>query len=219
LSPDTRSRSTRILLRLARLPLLALVTVYFLLDEVVVGLFRPMLRWLAGLRPIERTAAAILALPPLATLLVFAVPFVILEPIKIWALVLIAGGNLASGSITLALAHLTSILFVERLFHLTKPKLLTIRWFAWGYGHVERLWDWSLGRLEATALWRSAAAVLAGLKRTARGLLAVLVPVGRALVAGLRRLLALIGPGAKAIVASLGARLTGLRARWSDRGR
>jgi hypothetical protein len=162
--------------RLARLPLLVLATVYFLLDEVVPALLRPVYARLAELRLFERLGAAILALSPVATLILFLVPFVVLEPFKILALVLLAGGHFTSGAVMLAASHLASIVLVERLFRLTKPKLLTIGWFARIHGIVERIYDWSLGRLKATAAWRSATALLRRVRETLRGVKALLLP-------------------------------------------
>ncbi len=170
-----------------RLALLVPVTLYFLLDEVVPALLRPVYARLAALRPIERLGEAILALPPVATLVLFLVPFAVLEPFKIYALVLIAGGHFASGSVMLAASHLASIVLVERLFRLTKPKLLTIGWFARVHGLVERVYDWSLGRLKATAAWRHTAAVLRRIREALRTAKARLVPP---IAAALRRLAA-----------------------------
>ncbi|TBW33694.1 hypothetical protein EYW49_19640 [Siculibacillus lacustris] len=187
-----RSRLARAAAAVARLPLLILVTLYFIIDEVVLAAVRPVIARIGAWRLFERLAAAILSLPAYPTLILFLVPFAILEPFKIWGLILLAGGHFVSGAIMLAASHLTSIVLVERLFHLTRPKLLTIAWFAAVYLRVERLYAWSLGRLKATAAWalvQSALAAVRGALRTARKAIAArLKPLLAELAAGLRRL-------------------------------
>ena len=143
-----------------RIPALILVTIYFLIDDVVLAAIRPIVARLAELRLFARLAEAIHRLPPYPTLVLFLVPFVVLEPFKLWGLWLVATGHLTFGGTMLAVSHLTSIVLVERLFHATRDKLLTIGWFARAYGAVMRLYDWSVGRLKATAAWRTVATLL-----------------------------------------------------------
>lgn len=138
---------------LVRVPVLVVVTIYFMIDDVVLAAIRPIVARLAELRIFQRIEAWIEGLSPYATLVLFLVPFLALEPPKILGLILLAKGQLALGGTMLAISHLTSIILVERLFHATKPKLLTIPWFAFVYSKVMALWEWSLGRLKATAAW------------------------------------------------------------------
>lgn len=186
-APDpTRSGAPRHpwLRAVLRLPLFLAATVYFLIDDVVLAAVRPIVARLAALRLFARMAEAIERLPPYPTLVLFLVPFVVLEPFKLWALWLLGTGRLAAGATMLAVSHLASIVLVERLFHATRDKLLTIPWFARVHGWVSALYDWSLGRLRATAAWRFAAATLHRLRQTLRLVLAPL----RAALRGLRRL-------------------------------
>ena len=166
---------------LLRLPLLAAATIYFLIDDVVLAAVRPVVAWFAELRLFTRLGEAIHRLPPYPTLVLFLVPFVVLEPFKLWALWLLGTGRFGPGAVMLATSHLVSIVLVERLFHATRDKLLTIGWFARLHGWVSALYDWSLGRLRATAAWRYAAAATAAIRAALRTLL---VPL-RAAVRGL----------------------------------
>lgn len=175
-SDPNRSAGPRhpLLRALWRVPLLVAATIYFLIDDVVLAAVRPIIARLAELRLFARMGEAIHRLPPYPTLVLFLVPFVVLEPFKLWALWLIGTGRLASGAAMLAVSHLVSIVLVERLFHATRDKLLSIGWFATVYGRVSALYDWSLGRLRATSAWRIAAATLARLRS---GLRAAIVPL------------------------------------------
>ena len=162
--PVWRARLRRILRAMLRPPALVLVAIYFLIDDVVLAAFRPIVAWAAELRIVLRFAVFLRRLPPYPTLMLFLVPFVVLEPFKLGGLWLMATGRFAPGLVMLVIAHVASIVLVERLFQATRDKLLTIGWFARAYGLVMRLYDWSLGRLRATAAWRRATATLAALR-------------------------------------------------------
>lgn len=179
-----------ILRALWRIPLLAAATIYFLIDDVVLAAVRPLVAWAAELRLFVRIAAALDRLPPYPTLALFLVPFAVLEPVKLWALWLLATGRVMPGAVALVIAHLLSIVLVERLFHATRAKLLTIGWFAWAYRLVMRLYDWSVGRLRTTPTWIAVVSALGALRRRIGSTLQALRPGFRALresLAGLAR--------------------------------
>lgn len=115
-------------------------------------------RWIAGL-------------PPYGALAVFALPMMLLFPLKFVALYLLADGRaLAAGAVFLG-AKVASTAFIARIFLLTKPALLRIGWFARAYGWfmpwkeaffamIRASWPWRYGRmvknrvrLEAKQAW------------------------------------------------------------------
>ena len=120
---------------------------------------RPVVAWLGSLEPIARLGRAIAALPPYGALVLLAVPFAIIEPVKILALWWLAQGHAVTGLVALALAHLASLLICERIFHAAKPKLMTIGWFARGYLALTRIRDRALAWLRKTEVWRACAAL------------------------------------------------------------
>jgi len=83
-------------------------------------------------RPVRR---AIERLSPYASSCVVAVPLAIVEPLKLVAVVIAGSGHWITGTVTIGCAYALSLLLVERLFLIVKPKLLTLRWFA-------TLWKW-----------------------------------------------------------------------------
>jgi len=178
-SPTPGAPRHPILRALWRIPLFVAATLYFLIDDVVLAAIRPLVARLAELRLFARLGEALHRLPPYPTLVLFLVPFAVLEPFKLWALWLLGTGHVSSGAVMLATSHLLSIVLVERLFHATRDKLLSIGWFARAHGVVVALYDWSLGRLRATAAWRIAAATLRRLRATLR---TMLLPLRRALL-------------------------------------
>ena len=75
----------------------------------------------------------------------------ILEPVKPVAAYLAATGQFLSSVVTLLTGELLKLVLVERLFSLTRDKLMKIPAFAWAYGHFQRAKAW----LEATEAWRA----------------------------------------------------------------
>ena len=96
-------------------------------------IWTPIRRWVQGLGPY-------------ASLCVVIVPLAIVEPLKLVAAVVAGTGHWLTGTITIVCAYLVSLFFVERLFVIAKPKLLTLHWFAAG-------WKWFVAmRSKALAL-------------------------------------------------------------------
>jgi hypothetical protein len=113
-----------------------------------------MARW----RPWARLESAIAGLPPYTALVVFALPSVLLLPLKFLALFLIAKGQLVLAGLLFAAAKICATALVARLFMLTRPALMRITWFAWAYNqfmpwkeaveaYVRSSYVWRVGRV------------------------------------------------------------------------
>lgn len=63
------------------------------------------------------------------------IPTSLVEPLKLLAIAIAGDGHWITGTAMIIGAYAMSILIVERLFRVIKPKLLTLRWFSrlWGY--------------------------------------------------------------------------------------
>lgn len=131
----------------------AVITVFVILDEFLRPLYRPLLRRLAELRVMRRLEETVAALPRPLVLLALAIPFAIAEPLKLFGLLLFARGQFWAGLVVTAFAHLMSFVFVERIYHAGREKLLGYRWFAWIMGQVVRVRDSVLGWVRATAAY------------------------------------------------------------------
>lgn len=112
-------------------PLRAIIVFAMVLDGIFRPLYRPVIRALSNLKIIRRLESRIAQLPRLAILLCLAVPFAIAEPMKIIGLVLFAHGAFKSGVVLTIIAHLSTFLVVERIYHAGREKLLTYGWLAW----------------------------------------------------------------------------------------
>ncbi|WP_280170918.1 hypothetical protein [Agrobacterium pusense] len=112
-------------------PLRAIIVFAMVLDGIFRPLYRPVIRALSNLKITQRLESRIAQLPRLAILLCLAVPFAIAEPMKIIGLVLFAHGAFKSGVVLTIIAHLSTFLIVERIYHAGREKLLTYGWLAW----------------------------------------------------------------------------------------
>jgi hypothetical protein len=68
---------------------------------------------------------------PYQSLAVLLVPTSLVERMKLVAVVVAGDGHWITGTAMIVIAYAASLLFVERLFRIVKPKLLTLPWFAW----------------------------------------------------------------------------------------
>jgi hypothetical protein len=85
-------------------------------------------------------------LGPYQSLAVLLVPTTLVEPIKLIAVWVAGEGHWLSGTGMLIGAYAVSLLFVERLFRVVKPKLMTLRWFA-------KSWNWFVALRNKIAPW------------------------------------------------------------------
>jgi hypothetical protein len=146
-------------------------------------------RW----RPWARLEAKIAGLPPYAALVVFALPSLLLLPLKFLALFLIANGRLVLAGLLFAAAKVGATALVARLFMLTRPALMQIGWFAQVYNrfmswkeameaYVRSSYVWRVGRIwkarakrVAAAQWQRLQPALARWREAARVAVARLI--------------------------------------------
>ncbi|WP_441236949.1 hypothetical protein [Bradyrhizobium sp. 930_D9_N1_4] len=139
-----------------------LAAVYFVVDAIFMAVAAPISRWLGRYLEFKRVRAWIRSLPPYASLALFSVPVIILEPVKPVAAYLAATGQVVSGAATLIVGELLKLVLVERLFHLTRDKLMKIPAFAWAYGKFAAVRAW----LQATEAWRAVRALSRSVRDT-----------------------------------------------------
>jgi hypothetical protein len=116
--------------------------IYFLVDAVFFTLAKPVVRRLADYWAFESVRTWIVSLRPYPTLALFLVPVVVLEPVKPVAACLTATGHIIGGLTVLAVGELVKLLIIERLFRLSRDKLLSIPVFAWCYETFCQSQDW-----------------------------------------------------------------------------
>jgi hypothetical protein len=88
---------------------------------------------MASRRPSEilpRIRQRIEKLGPYQSLALLAVPICLVEPMKLVAVAIAGEGQWFTGLAVIVAAYAASLLLVERLFRIVKPKLLKLPWFA-----------------------------------------------------------------------------------------
>ena len=79
---------------------------------------------------LARTRRRVQKINPYLSLVVLLVPLLLVEPLKLVGLFVAGKGHWLTGTGMLLMAYAVSLLFVERLFRVVKPKLMTLSWFA-----------------------------------------------------------------------------------------
>lgn len=103
-------------------------------------------------------------LPPWAALLAFGAPMVTLIPLKLLALYLFGQGHMAWGFSLVVAAKLMGTALAARLFQLTEPALMQLKWFARLYTPWKSWKDGVLIQLRQSGPWRAAGRLKARLK-------------------------------------------------------
>jgi hypothetical protein len=125
--------------RIRRTALLALAMAFLAVAWVWDG-FIAIERFVVGLVPWTRFkhafAALVDRLPAPFALLIFLVPFLIVEPLLVVATVAIAMGYVVVGVIAWIVLKLLAVALIPAIFDLTQHRLMTMPWFARAYDKV-----------------------------------------------------------------------------------
>ena len=132
-----------------------IAALYFALDAIFATIAIPLARWISARWMFARLHRLILSLGPYPTLLLFLVPVIVLEPIKPIAAYLAGTGHVMHGLVLLTIGEILKLVMVERLFCVSRDKLLSIPAFAWSYGKYSaaRAWLTSLEAWQLALRW------------------------------------------------------------------
>ena len=138
--------------RILKSVIFALAAIYFLVDAIFMIVARPFANrigehWIFG-----SVRIWILSLRPYPALALFAVPLIVLEPVKPVAAYLAGTGHIAVGMTVLVTGEVLKLVLVERLFSASRHKLISIPAFAWTYGRYLQAKEW----LESFEAWQTA---------------------------------------------------------------
>lgn len=172
--PQSRPLYQRALRFVGRFLVTVVVIVYTAFDELIFPLVRPLVRWLSGLRLFEAIGAIIARLPPYVVLVLLAVPFGVIEPIKVFALYWGATGHVIQGTVLLVAAEILSIFTCDRIYHVGHGQLMQIGWFRRLMTWLVGLRDLALNWARATGLWQAAAGTIRSVRDWFRGVIASL---------------------------------------------
>ena len=144
------NRINRVPTYAGRAIILPVAFLYFLIDLIFYSIVRPLRRRLMALRWNRRMRAWVSTLNPYSALLLLLVPWLILEPIKPIGFLLLAHQHHLAATLLIVVGEVVKLTLFEQLFDMTKPKLMSFRWFAWSFNK----WRATIEYLRSLPLWR-----------------------------------------------------------------
>ena len=113
--------------------------------------------WLVRLVPMEAfkrgVAALVSKLPPYVALLVFALPVLLIEPIKLAGIYLLTHRHVFLGILVFIAAKLVAVAIIAFMFEICRDKLMQISWFPKFYALFIRAWHWAHTFLDPYKAW------------------------------------------------------------------
>lgn len=135
-------------------PLVYLAALFLIFEEWLWDVGARLMERLAKFPPLRALERIICSLGPAAAMAVFMLPALMLFPVKLLALFAMARGHAIMGLGVFVIAKIAGAAAVARLYALTRPALLKLRWFAWLLHRFIELKDRWIARLKASAAWR-----------------------------------------------------------------
>ena len=122
--------------RFILVPLTWLAAMFFLIEEFIWDQTARLMARLGTMSLVHAIERHIAGLPPRWALFAFLLPSSILIPAKFIGLHALASGHWFFGTAIFVLAKLVGIALFSRIFNLTRPALMQVRWFAGLYNKV-----------------------------------------------------------------------------------
>src|SRR5271169_5747750 len=122
-----------------RTALLALAMVFLVVSwawDALVAVGRALAGFVPWARFKQAFASLVDRLPAPLVLVIFLVPFLIVEPLLVVATVAIAMGYVISGAIAWIVLKIMALALIPAIFDLTQHKLMTMPWFVVAYDKV-----------------------------------------------------------------------------------
>ena len=121
-------------------PLWIVLALLFLLEAWLWDHLQPVVARLVALIPlaaVKRAIARVVAsLPPWAVLIVFAIPFVLMLPLKFAEVFFLARRQWLLAAVVILLVKLVGVGVTAFIFDVTRAKLLQMAWFRKGYEFI-----------------------------------------------------------------------------------
>ena len=134
---------------LVRVVVVPLAALFFFIEDYIWVHIADAVAWIARLRVIQRIEARIARLGPYPAMALFLVPLALSWCVKLFGLYLLANERFATAIAVIVAGKIVGTAFAARLFAVTKPALLQVKWFAGAYGWVMRTKDWLYARVRA----------------------------------------------------------------------
>jgi len=130
-------------------------TVIFLLEEWLWDSLQSLMGTLGRLPVISQLESWIAQLPPAGAAVFFVLPASLALPVKLVALHMIARGRLLEGALVILAAKLAATALFARIYVLTQPALMQVRWFVAVRAGILQWRDWAYAQIAAHPLWQA----------------------------------------------------------------
>jgi hypothetical protein len=144
-------------LEIAVVPFVAAVV---FVEQVLIRYLNMMMVAVARWPPIARLEAWLLTLPPWAAVLTFAMPSIIILPVKVSALWFAAHHRFALATAAVVLGKIMATAILARLYRILRPTMMTLRWFAWADTKFFAWRDWAYAFVKSLPAWQEAKALI-----------------------------------------------------------
>jgi len=142
----------RVLRSIGRVIIIVIALLYFIIDALFLRVVRPVRRRILSLPVVRRTQVWVHRLSPYASLCFLLIPWLILEPLKPLGIILFHHGHHLTSALVFIVGELLKLAIFDQIFEMTKPKLMTLPWFAWCY----TTWRGAVDYVRNLPMWRQA---------------------------------------------------------------
>jgi hypothetical protein len=129
-------------------------------EQVLIRYLNMMMVAAARWPPIARLEAWLVTLPPWAAVLTFAMPSLIILPVKISALWFAAHHRFALATAAVVLGKILATAILARLYRILRPTMMQLRWFAWADTKFFAWRDWAYAFVKSLPAWHEAKALV-----------------------------------------------------------
>jgi hypothetical protein len=131
------------------------VALLFLIEEWLWNGLKQGMALLGQLPLVRGLESWISRLPPTGAAVMFLTPTTLILPVKLIALKMIMHGQVVAGAGVILAAKLLATALFARVYVLTQPSLMRVRWFVGLHSTVLRWRVWVHAQIEASPLWRA----------------------------------------------------------------
>jgi hypothetical protein len=130
-------------------------TLVFIVEEWLWDVLKAAMGVLGRLPLLAQLESWISGLPPAGAAIFFVLPTSLALPVKLTALHMIAHGHFLEGGLVILAAKIVATALFARIYVLTQPALMQVRWFVAVRALVLRWRDWAYAQIAAHPLWQA----------------------------------------------------------------
>ena len=125
-------------------------------EQVLIRYLNVMMAAVARWPVVARFEAWLVTLPPWGAVLAFALPSIIILPVKVSALWFAAHHRFALATASVVLGKILATAILARLYRILRPTMMQLRWFAWADTKFFVWRDWAYAFVRSLPAWQQA---------------------------------------------------------------